>query len=80
MDDRLLNNNPLFQVNKIHIQEYVLLDMDIHLDHLNLQIIYLFILIKYKENNTKVSRQICSNNLLHLLFTDLIAFGIHVSD
>jgi len=35
MDDKLLNNNPLFQVNRIHIQEYVLFDMDILLDHLN---------------------------------------------
>jgi hypothetical protein len=36
MDDKLLNNNPLSQVNKIHIQEYVLFDMDIQLDHLQL--------------------------------------------
>ena len=34
-DDKQLNNNPLFPINKIHIQEYVLLNMDIHLDHLN---------------------------------------------
>jgi hypothetical protein len=34
MDDKLLNNNPLFQVDRIHIQEYVLFDMDIRQDHL----------------------------------------------
>ena len=51
MDDILLNNNPLFPINKIHIQGYVLFDMDIQLDHLKLTPQFDKVPIKQKESS-----------------------------